>query len=60
MNPHPGAQHIVYNIKDGCDFSLSVLAKLGIVLLVKKKLNARASARVLAAPKHVDEIEPWS
>jgi len=39
---------------------LSVLVKLSVVLLVKKKLSATTFAHVKAACKHVDEIEPKS
>ena len=44
----------------GCNFLLSVLVKLGLVLVVKQKLSTTAFAGVKAARKHVDEIDPKS
>jgi len=39
---------------------LSVLEKLGAVLLVKQNLSAKAFLCVKAVHNHVDEIDPWT
>ena len=46
-----GPRHRAQSIKVGCNFQLSIVVKLGIVLLVKQKLSVTAFAHIKAAHK---------